>query len=100
MISITLKNRPLHDIEWTNESMWFDRKAKAMIDVQVRRLVMLMRSIELDGKMGWLNIEDAVLDAFEKAERLYYGMSEEDFAALVEREVVNEEARRRSKDNL
>lgn len=100
MLSDVLKNKGLHEYPWSDEAKWFDPKAKAMIDIQVRRLVMLMRSIELDGVMGFLDIEMAVIDAFEKAEHLYYGMSKEEFARLVGKEVANEQARRRSKSNL
>lgn len=99
VISDVFKRKGLYEYEWHDESKWFDRKAKTLIDIQVRRLVMLMRSIELDGVMGFLDIENAVIDAFEKAERLYYGMPEEEFAQIIEREVSNGKARRRSKAN-
>ena len=99
MISDVLKRKGLYEYEWGGEKKWFDPRAKEYIDVQVRRLVMLMRSIELDGVMGFLDIENAVIDAFEKAERLYYGMPEEEFAQVIEREVSNGKARRRSKAN-
>lgn len=100
MVSKVLRNKSLHNIEWGNEAKWFVPKAKALIDIQVRRLVMLMRSIELDGVMGFLDVENAVIDAFEKAENLYYGMSSEEFSQLVDKEVANEQTRRRSKSNL
>ena len=95
MVSDTLRNKRLHDIDWEDEKKWFNAKATTMIDVQVRRLVMLMRSIELDGVMGFLDIENAVIQAFENAEHLYYGMSEDEFSELLGKEVANEKARSR-----
>jgi len=71
-----------------------NKRAKALIDIQVRRLVMLMRSIELDGVMGRDDTELAVIDAFEKAERLYYGMSEDEFASIIDIERGNANARK------
>ena len=74
-------------------------EAKAMIDKLCRLLVLTMRSIELDGLMDFFDIEKCVLTCLGNAEYLYYGIPEEEFAQILEREVANEQARRRSKAN-
>jgi len=74
-----------------------DPAAKAIIDLYCRRLVMTMRSIELDGIMERSNIEKCVIACLTNAEALYYSLTKEEFESLLEREVANEKARRRSK---
>ena len=99
MVHKLLENRYVlkHPFEYKSEP-----EAKAMIDKLCRLLVMTMRSIELDGLMDWFDIEKCVIACMGNAEYLYYGLYEdkEAFAQLVEREVANEQARRRSKSNL
>lgn len=76
-----------------------DPTAKAMIDNLCRNLAMTMRCIELDGLMTQFDIEKMVVACLGNAEYLYYGIPVEEFEQIVEREVANEKARRRSKVN-
>lgn len=76
-----------------------DPEAKAMIDKLCRLLVMTMRSIEEDGLMERFDIEKCVIACLGNAEYLYYGIEKDEFKQIVEREVANEEARRRCKDH-
>ena len=96
MVHKLLENRIVfeHPFRYNSEPM-----AKALIDKLCRLLVMTMRSIELDGLMDWFDIEKCVIACMANAEYLYYGIEKEEFAQLVEREVANEKARRRSKVN-
>lgn len=97
MVHKLLENRYVlkHPFEYKSEP-----EAKAMIDKLCRLLVMTMRSIELDGLMDWFDIEKCVIACLGNAEYLYYGIPEAEFAQILEREVSNEQARRRSKSNL
>lgn len=76
-----------------------DARAKEMIDAICRTLVMTMRSIEEDGLMSRFDIELLVINCLGNAEYLYYGIPKEEFEQIVEREVANEKARRRCKNN-
>ena len=77
-----------------------DPQAKAMIDVQCRRLAMLMRSIELDGAMDRFDIECCVIDCLGKAEYLYYGISEDEFKSIVDMERGNADARKKYREHI
>lgn len=76
-----------------------DPEAKAMIDKICRLLAMTMRSIEEDGLMERRDIEKCVIACLGNAECLYYGIEKDEFKQLLEREVANEEARRRCKEH-
>ena len=75
-------------------------RAKAMIDVQCRKLAMLMRSIELDGVMDRFDIECCVIDCLGNAEYLYYGIPEDEFASIVKMERGNENAREKHRERI
>ena len=96
MVRKLLENRDVlkHPLKYTSNP-----EAKAMIDKLCRLLVMTMRSIELDGLMERCDIEKCVIACLGNAECLYYGIGKDEFAQLVEREVANEEARKRSKNH-
>ena len=96
MVHKLLENRYVlkHPFEYKG-----DPTAKEMIDKLCRLLAMTMRSIELDGLMDWFDIEKCVITCLGNAEYLYYGIPEDEFRQILEREVANEKARRRSKTN-
>ena len=96
MVHKMLENRIVLEHPFKYKS---DPTAKSMIDTLCRTLVMTMRSIEEDGLMERFDIEKCVISCLGNAEYLYYGIPKEEFAQIVDREVANEKARRRSKVN-
>jgi len=96
MVHDLLQNRVILERSFDYEC---DPTAKAFIDLHCRRLVMTMRCIELDGMMERSDIEKCVIACLTNAEALYYSLTKEEFGALLEREVANEKARRRSKNS-
>ena len=96
MVHKLLENRVILEQPFFYKS---EPTAKAMIDTLCRTLVMTMRSIEEDGLMDRFDIEKCVIACMGNAEYLYYGIPKEEFAQILEREVSNEQARRRSKVN-
>ena len=97
MVHKLLENRIVFEHPFRYKS---EPTAKAVIDKLCRLLVMTMRSIELDGLMDWFYIEKCVIACMANAEYLYYGIPKEEFKQIIDMEVANEQARRRSKSNL
>lgn len=78
----------------------FDAEGKALINKVVRKLVLLMRSLEVHGIMTREQIEDCVLTAFENAEYLYYGLGEHELMMIVDKEIANDKGRKRHRKSL
>lgn len=78
----------------------FDAEGKALINKAVRKLVLLMRSLEVHGIMTREQIEDCVLTAFENAEYLYYGLGERELMMIVDKEIANDKGRKRHRKSL
>lgn len=97
MVHKLLENKVVFEHPFRYKS---EPKAKAAIDKLCRLLVMTMRSIELDGLMDDFDIQKCVIACMANAEYLYYGLPKEEFAQIIDREVSNEQARRRSKSSL
>lgn len=71
----------------------FNQDAKDLIDKCVRRLVLAMKSIEADGIESREQIENYVIRAFGQAECLYFGLSDEELATVLDMEKKNDKAR-------
>lgn len=71
----------------------FDPEVKAIIDKAVRKLVLVMRGLEVGGTMKREDIEDCVIRSFEQAEYLYYALDEHELLNVMEREIANEQFR-------
>ena len=97
MISKKLKERPLY--EW-HEDKLFNKDAVAVIDKAARRLVLVMRSLEAEGVMTSEDIEDCVIRAMEKAEFLYYGMSKAELMQIVDKEINNDNGRKKYREGV
>ena len=93
MISDKLADKVL--FQWREDRDPFDREAKMVIDRGVRRVVMLMRAFETHGYGTREDIEEAVLQAFERAEYLYYGLDEHEIMSVIKMEGRNEKGRRK-----
>ena len=78
----------------------FDAEGKALINKVVRKLVLLMGSLEVHGIMTREQIEDCVLTAFENAEYLYYGLGEHELMMIVDKEIANDKGRKRNRKSL
>lgn len=101
MVSEKLKLRIVYKDRWeTDAERRHDTQGKALINRAVRRLVLLMRGLELHGVMTREQIENCVIHAFETAEYLYYGLSEHELMAVVDREVENDQRRKRNSKSL
>lgn len=96
LVSERLNNREVFP-----KTNWFsgekyDKVTELAINKQVRRVVLLMRCAEISGRMPLDKAERCVIRAFEKAEMLYYGLSDEEIKKLVEREESNAKGRKRN----
>lgn len=101
MISEKLKERPVYKERWeTDHERKHDTQGKALINKEVRKLVLLMRSLEVHGLMTREQIENCVLEAFENAEYLYYGLGEHELMMIVDKEIANDKGRRRNSKSL
>lgn len=101
MISEKLKERPVYKERWeTDHERKHDTQGKALINKEVRKLVLLMRGLEVNGVMTREQIENCTLKAFEHAEYLYYGLGEHELMSVVEREIANDKGRRRNSKSL
>ena len=78
----------------------YDAEGKALIFKAVRKLVLLMRSLEVYEIMTREEIEDCVLTAFEKAEYLYYGLGEHELMVITDKEIANDKGRKRNSKSL
>ena len=97
MISEKLKYRLVY-VERPKE--YHDKESKALINRLVRKLVLLMRSLEVHGVMTRGQIEDCVLTAFENAEYLYYGLGEHELMTIVDKEIANDKGRKKYRTSL
>lgn len=98
MISEKLKARVLYKDRWeTDAERRHDAEGKALIHRAVRKLVLLMRSLEVHGIMTREQIENCVIHAFEQAEYLYYGLSEHELMMIVDKEIANDKGRKRNR---
>ncbi len=101
MISEKLRVRVVYKDRFeTDAERRHDAQGKALINRAVRKLVLLMRGLELHGVMTREQIENCVIRAFETAEYLYYGLSEHELMAVIDREVANDKGRKRSLKSL
>ncbi len=75
----------------------YDKEGKALINRIVRKLVLLMKSLEAYDIMTREQIEDCVLSAFESAEYLYYALGEHE---LMLGEIVNGKRHKRNSKSL
>lgn len=97
MIAEQLAKRTLY--EWRADKK-FDRDANAVIDKAVRRLVLVMRSLEVEGVMSREDIEDCIIRAMEKAEWLYYGLDELELMQIVDKEIANDNGRKKYREGI
>ena len=97
MLSKKLKERPLY--EWHGDKL-FDMDAEAVIDKAVRKLVLVMRSMEVKGGMSREDVEDCVIRAMEKAEWLYYGLNELELMSVVDKEIANDAGRKKYRESI
>ena len=97
MIAKQLAERTLY--EW-REDKKFDRDAEAVIDKAVRRLVLVMRSMEVKGGMSREDVEDCVIRAMEKAEWLYYGLDELELMSVIDKEIANDNGRKKHRESI
>ena len=72
---------------WQDES--FNKEADALIRREVRRLVLVMRGIELDGVEPRDKIERNVLQALTVAESLYGGLDKGGLNVMMDMEIEN-----------
>lgn len=98
MVHDRLQNRDVYKQAFDDGSKWypdkrFNQDAKDIIDKCVRRLVLAIKSIEMDGVETREDIEDYVIRAFEQAEYLYYGLSELELMTILDMEKKNDKAR-------
>lgn len=101
MISERLRERPIYkDGNKSDSDSRYDREGKALIDKEVRKLVLLMRGLEVNGVMNRDQIENCVLHAFEHAEYLYYGLGEHELMMVVDKEISNDKGRKRHRKSL
>lgn len=91
MLSDRLKARAVYK---ERKSGRYDPQITAVITKVVRKLILVMSSIEAHGLMPREDIENCVIDAIEKAEYLYYGLKEHDLMQLVEMEIKNDKGRK------
>lgn len=97
LVSERLNNRQVFPkTSWFSDEK-YDKVAVQAITKHVRRLVLTMKCAELSGRMPLDKAERCVIRAFEKAEMLYYGLSEQELKELIEREESNAKGRARSK---
>lgn len=75
----------------------FDAEAFRVINAAVRKVVLVMASLEKHGVMSREDIEDAVIASFEQSEYLMYGLSEHELMKVVDWEINNDRARRESR---
>lgn len=75
-------------------------EGKALINIVVRKLVLLMRSLEVYGVMTREQVEDCVLNAIENAEFQYYGLGQYELMAVTDREIANDKGRKRNSKSL
>ena len=97
MIAEQLAKRTLY--EWRPDKK-FDRDAEAVIDKAVRRLVLVMRSMEVKGGMSREDVEDFVIRAMEKAEWLYYGLDELELMSVIDKEIANDNGRKKHRESI
>ena len=92
MMSERLRERPI--FSWREDTDSLTSEEQALIDRAVRKLVLLMKAYEAHGVARRDVIEEAVIDAFEKAEYMYYALSEHEIMQVIEWESRNEKGRR------
>lgn len=97
MIAEQLAKRTLY--EW-REDKKFGRDAEAIIDKAVRKLVLVMRSMEVKGGMSRVDVEDCVIRAMEKAEWLYYGLNELELMSVIDKEIANDNGRKKHRESI
>ena len=95
-------SKRLNNREVFPKTNWFadekyDKVAELAIRKQVRRLVLLMKCAEVSGRMPLDKAERCVIRAFENAEMLYYGLTEQELKDIVRREESNAKGRERNK---
>ena len=90
MLSERLANRTLY--EWRPDKT-FDREITDRVNKAMRKLVLVMRTLEVRDGMSRTDVEDLVINALEKAEYLYYGLEEHELMQIAGKEKNNDEVR-------
>ena len=90
MLSERLRGRELH--EWRAD-IQADQKTVDVVNKAMRKLVLVMRLLEVRDGMSRSEVEDLVIGALEKAEYLYYGLEEHELMEIAGKEKRNDEVR-------
>jgi hypothetical protein len=90
MLSERLKDRTLYE---PRSEKAFDRATTDVINKAMRKLVLVMRLLEVRDGMSRSDVEDMVVSALEKAEYLYYGLEEHELLEIAGKEKANDERR-------
>ena len=85
--------------EWRPDKK-FDKDAEAVIDKAVRKLALVMISLEVKNVMSPEDIEDCVINAMGKAEWLYRGLDEDELMLVIDKEIANDNARKRYRESI
>lgn len=97
MLSERLANRTLY--EWRPDKK-FDREVTDPISKAMRKLVLVMRLLEVRDGMSRSDVEDLVINALEKAEYLYYGLEEHELMQIAGKEKNNDNVREKHLKNV
>lgn len=90
MLSERLAKRTLY--EWRPDKT-FDREITDRVNKAMRKLVLVMRMLEVRDGLSRTDVEDLVINALEKAEYLYYGLEEHELMQIAGKEKNNDEVR-------
>lgn len=90
MLSERLAKRTLY--EWRPDKQ-FDREITDRVNKAMRKLVLVMRMLEVRDGLSRTDVEDLVINALEKAEYLYYGLEEHELMQIAGKEKNNDEVR-------
>ena len=97
MLSERLATRTLY--EWRPDKK-FDREITDPINKAMRKLVLVMRLLEVRDGLNRTDVEDLVINALEKAEYLYYGLEEHELMQIAGKEKNNDIVREKHLKSL
>jgi hypothetical protein len=97
MLSERLANRTLY--EWRPDKS-FDRETIDAVNKAMRKLVLVMRLLEVRDGLSRTDVEDLVISALEKAEYLYYGLEEHELMQIAGKEKDNDNVREKHLKSL